>query len=96
MKEQLAAIQYKIWSHWMRYLFSVCVCNEDASITIPSDTAARWIKQMNTSYSDLSEQQKESDRHQADKVIAVLRGAKCKMPCCKQYGAYWILQEEEK
>ncbi len=29
LREQLADVQHGIWSHWMRYLFSVCQRNED-------------------------------------------------------------------
>jgi hypothetical protein len=55
----------------MRYLFSCCQQNTDGSLTIPSEKVARWLRQVNTDYEKLTEQEKESDRHQADKVLNV-------------------------
>ena len=73
-REKLAAVQHKIWSHWMQYLFSVGTHNQDGSYTIPRKEVERWQLQMKTSYSDLSEDEKKSDREQADLVIDTLGG----------------------
>ncbi len=73
VRERLADVQHAIWAHWMRYQFSVCQRNEDGSMTIPADKAERWMRQMETSYADLTEQERESDREQADKVILKIR-----------------------
>lgn len=75
LREILAENQHEIWAHWMKYLFSVSDTNPDGTVEIPADKVARWMQQMKTPYIALSEQEKESDRHQADKVIAVLRTA---------------------
>jgi len=56
----------------MRWLFKVSCHNEDGSVTIPADKVKRWTRQMNMPYSELSEDEKNSDRHQADLVIAKL------------------------
>lgn len=74
LREGLAELQHEIWSDWMRYLFSVCTSwGEDAdTVLISSTLAARWKRQMNTAYADLSESEKDSDRNEADKVIAFL------------------------
>lgn len=72
LREHLADVQHQIWSHWMNYLFNCCVLNEDGSMTIPADKVSRWQRQMITPYSQLTEKERESDRHQADKVIAVV------------------------
>lgn len=72
VREQLAAIQHSIWAHWMKYLFSVCVRNQDGSATIPADLVQRWMQQIITSYDELSEQEKDSDREQADKILATI------------------------
>ena len=71
-REKLADVQHDIWSHWMRWQFSCCKVNQDGSLTIPSDKVKRWQRQMDTSYSSLSDNEQESDRHQADKIIGVL------------------------
>lgn len=71
-REMLASVQHDIWVHWMKYLFSVCVENQDGSYTIPVDKVQRWIRQVGTQYSELSEDEKQSDRQQADKILSIL------------------------
>ena len=67
--ETLASIQHDIWSHWMDYLFSKSLDNSDGSVTIPREFVERWTNQQNTSYQDLTEEEKESDRNQVRKFI---------------------------
>lgn len=74
MREALADVSHDIWSHWMRWQFSVCTRNADGSLTIPAERVERWTRQINTTYADLSEAEKESDREQADKILAVIEG----------------------
>ena len=78
MREKIAEIQHAIWSHWMKYLFSKCYQESKEGefiCVIDGDCVERWKRQMNTSYSDLTEKEKESDRHQADKVLPLLHEA---------------------
>ena len=70
-REKLAELSHDIWAHWMKYLFSKCNSIEGGSI-IPSKLVKRWMKQINTKYSNLSEKEKDSDREQADKIIQLL------------------------
>lgn len=72
-REHLAAVQHAIWAHWMEYLFSVCTRNSDGSYTIPADEVARWQQQIATAYEDLDEDEKKSDREQADRVLEALK-----------------------
>lgn len=72
LREKLAVVQHEIWSHWMEYLFSVCIENQDGSYTIPADKAERWKRQLKTHYSELIETEKQSDLQQADKVLSVI------------------------
>lgn len=72
LREKLADVQHDIWSHWMKYLFSCCTENEDGSVTIPADKVSRWKRQMTTDYAKLSDREQESDRHEADKTLAVV------------------------
>jgi len=74
LRELLSALMHDIWSTWMRHQLSVSTPHPDGSITIPADKVARWMRQMRTSYLELDEAEKESDRQQADKIIAVLTG----------------------
>ncbi len=76
LRESLAAIQHDIWTHWMEYLFSVGTSNADGSYTIPAEKVERWKRQMLTDYSNLSSDEKKSDREQADRVINLLKDIK--------------------
>ena len=71
LREKIADVQHGIWAHWMSYQFSVCQYNEDGSVTIPADKVERWMRQQGAPYSALTEKERESDRHQADKVLAL-------------------------
>ena len=73
--EQLSAVQHEIWSHWMRWMFTVGTFNTDGTWTMPAVKVERWQRQMNTPYAELSEREKDSDREQADKVLAALEAA---------------------
>ena len=72
-RERLASLAHEQWSGWMEYLFSKCVFNLDGTATIPKWAVERWQRQMNTIYSLLDEQEKESDRREAEKMIACFR-----------------------
>ena len=75
LREKLAQVQHEIWAHWMEYLFSVgAVRGRDSAHIIYPENVARWKRQMETPYDKLSEEEKESDRHQADKVLLVFQG----------------------
>jgi len=68
----MAALQHAIWTHWMEYLFSVSVQNTDGTVTIPEALVNRWKRQASTPYESLPLGETESDKEQAEKVIALL------------------------
>lgn len=72
IRETLAAAQHAIWSKWMKYLFSKGTYNDDGTWTMPEDLVDRWTRQLNTDYDLLSEPEKDSDRHQADKILSAI------------------------
>jgi hypothetical protein len=72
MVEKLAKIQHEIWVHWMTYLFSISVQNEDGTVTIPADKVARWKRQINSKFGNLSEEEQKSDIEQALKIVKVI------------------------
>ncbi len=71
--ENLANLEHEQWSEWMEYLFNISAENTDGSVTIPADKVQRWKRQMLTSYSGLSEKEKESDRQEAKKVMGTIK-----------------------
>ena len=70
--EKIAAIAHQQWSAWMLYLFKVSFVNKDGSYTIPKWYVDRWKRQINTEYSQLPENEKESDRDEARLYIQAM------------------------
>lgn len=73
LREKLAAIEHERWADWQRYVHSVCYENKGiggeptGELTIPSEHARRWERQIETPYNELSEKEKDSDREQVDR-----------------------------
>lgn len=83
LREALADLCHEQWSGWMRHLFSKCGYvtpsledrnNEltEGEAIIPLEFVKRWRRQLSTPYADLSEEEKDSDRKEADKFIAFI------------------------
>lgn len=72
LREQIAAREHDQWIGWMFHMFNLSRRNPDGSITVPADRMTRWLRLMYTPYAELSEQEKESDREEADKVLAII------------------------
>jgi len=62
LREELAEYAHEAWrKHLM----------EKAAFHMPNPHIERWERQMRTAYTDLPEWKKESDRAEADKMIAI-------------------------
>jgi len=70
--ELLAVYAHTAWAGWMKYMFSKSQLNPDGSVRIPAEFVQRWTRQMNTSYKELPESEKLSDRDEADKIMKVV------------------------
>jgi len=73
MREELAALMHEIWGNWMNYVLQHTMQRAVSNFIIPDALVERWSRQMGIPYSELSEEEKESDRREADKVLALLR-----------------------
>ena len=69
MREKLAKLAHEQWVGWMKYLFNKCAVTGNGLTIIPSWAVERWRRQMNTPYEDLPEEEKETDRKEADKIL---------------------------
>ncbi len=76
MRERLAQFAHSQWSRWMKHLFSKGTLNKDGSWTMPKWAVDRWMLQMHTPYNDLSNQEKDSDRKEADGMLEVIASRK--------------------
>ena len=74
MREKLAELAHEQWCGWMQYLFEKGTFNSDGTWTMPEWAVSRWVIQMGMPYNRLSKEEKESDRKEADKFLAVFRG----------------------
>lgn len=74
LRERLAAYAHDAWSRWMEYLFDQCDPMEMEDRAIPRQDVTRWERQRSTSYEDLPEEEKASDRAEADRILAILEG----------------------
>ena len=72
--EKGAEIEHERWSKWQKYLHSKLSKNiEDADFfRLPTFYWERWERQIATPYSELSEQEKESDRDQVRPYIPLI------------------------
>lgn len=83
LREDLASLCHEQWMGWMKYMFSKCEpqssypnpLNPDGKecLVIPAWAVERWRKQMNMPYCELSVEEQESDRKEADLFIAMMR-----------------------
>lgn len=78
LREGLAQYAHEAWSGWMQYLFkkgNIEPRQVDGKFeyvwVMPQWALERWQRQMNTSYADLPDSEKESDRLEADRMIEV-------------------------
>ena len=74
LKERLADIEHQRWSHWQRYMHSKIIPSDKDGISeIGTELIERWSRQINTDYSDLSEQEKQSDRNEVEKYFPIIQ-----------------------
>ncbi len=64
-REALAAYAHEAWAGWMKYQRERCL---DAWAHLPEWARQRWERQMDTEYKDLPQEEKESDRAEADRI----------------------------
>ena len=72
-RELLAEYAHEAWSGWMKYMFEKSNHKDDGTIIIPAWAVKRWSFQMNASYENLSEEMKDSDRDEADRMLKIMQ-----------------------
>lgn len=79
LREKCAEIAHSQWSGWMKYMLEKGILEphyangkQETVWIMPAWAVERWTRQMNTPYADLPEEEKESDRLEADKYLAVI------------------------
>jgi hypothetical protein len=72
LREKFAKMAHEQWSGWIHYMFGKCKPYEFSTLIIPAWAVDRWRRQAATPYADLSPEEQDSDRKEADKFIALL------------------------
>lgn len=62
--EQLACEEHAQWCHWARHMLD----------NMTPENVARWRRQIDTPYNELSEEDKEKDRVWARRILSHLNG----------------------
>lgn len=70
--EEGAALEHERWAGWQKYLHSHCVRDSMGNLIIPAKSVRHWERQIITPYEDLMEEEKESDRKEVRKYIALI------------------------
>lgn len=71
-REKLAEYAHAAWTGWMKYMFAKFQdWDENGNIQLSPYYLKCWLRQMDTEYHDLPEDEKESDRKEADKIMSI-------------------------
>jgi hypothetical protein len=73
--EQLAAIEHERWAHWQRFMHGKGEHKPDGSLVLPADLVAKWVRLIETPYTQLTDQEKESDREQVRRYLPIVAQA---------------------
>ena len=74
VRELLAAYAHEAWAGWMRHMFGLSRPLGNGAMVIPANLVKRWTRQMDTPYAELPENEKPSDRKEADRMLAIVAG----------------------
>ena len=75
--EKLAAIEHERWADWQKWVHKRLEKNADDNFyRLDEDDFERWERQINTPYSELSENEKESDREQVRRYFPLISQAR--------------------
>lgn len=66
---KLAEIEHERWAHWQRYVHESCRQQEDGSLVIPAELVQRWERQIATPFSELSQDERDSDIEQVERYL---------------------------
>lgn len=70
--ESGANLEHIRWAGWQKYMHSKLIIHKSGLVEMPEALFKRWERQIKTSYKDLSEQEKESDRKEARTYLPLL------------------------
>jgi len=75
LTDELAALEHRRWARWQQYMHNKCERRPDGSMVVPAGLVERWERQIATSYGDLDDREKESDREQVREYLPTIANA---------------------
>lgn len=72
LAEKLAVVEHERWAHWQKFVHESGIRQNDGSILLTKELVDRWERQIATSYDNLTEREKESDREQVRKYLPLI------------------------
>ena len=72
LRDRLADIEHERWSHWQKYMHGKCEAKQNGDLVIPAEFVAQWSKQSETSFQQLTEAEKNSDRDQVERYLPLI------------------------
>ena len=73
LREKLADYAHEAWGLYMVWMLANCEQRPDGSVLISAGYAAALQRLATASYAELPEDQKNNDRAEADKILAIVR-----------------------
>ena len=73
-REALAEYAHEAWAGWMKYMDKKVLweLKESPNPKFPETWLERWARLMHTPYKDLTENEKASDREEADRMLKII------------------------
>lgn len=72
VREALSDYAHVAWSDCLQYLLDQGIGHSDGTVTILAPSVEWWKRQIATSYRELSESEQDSDRKEADRMLAIV------------------------
>lgn len=76
LRETLADLEHRQWAHWTRYFLEQMGKKFGQEQVMQDADVQRWLRQCDTAYADLTEEEKEKDRVWANYVLASVVNAR--------------------
>lgn len=82
-QEALADLVHQMWASWMQHVFGVAEEMPDGSVKLSEASVRRWKRQIETNYAQLSAAEQDSDRREAERILALLQNCEPAPPTKK-------------
>ena len=75
-REALARYAHEAWAAYMGYFLGKCIVQPDGALLIPAGYVRAIERLIATPYADLYPADKDADRHEADKMLTIMKAGR--------------------